>query len=205
MGGDEPLRLGTRAAPPRAEWRGTMNRHKALRAALAATLAAGLLTGCTSGEPSTSTASSLGTSTAPPGSITVALTDLAGHEGEHVAGVLLKGFPGADTTGVAGFWTRIDADPFTQQLVLGNVPQEFPDEPDGMGWPWPAGVADIPPGDYTLAVWMAKDNFCCYSQWLPALTTGLTGCETQVTATGEPQTITVENLTGNFRGACTAE
>jgi len=133
----------------------------------------------------------------------VALADLAGHEGDHVAGVLLKDYPGPAFTGVAGFVTPIDSDPFTQEQVLGNVPAEFPSESDGMGWPWPTGVANVPPGDYTLMLWAAKDNFCCYSQWIPAQTRGLTGCQLGVTATGEPQTITIKGLSGDFEYACT--
>lgn len=187
-----------------------MRRTKAIGLALMAALSTTLMFGCTSENTSiaTSTAPASATpsiSTTAGGSITVVLTDLAGRKGEHAAGVLLKDYPGPAFTGVAGFVTTIDSDPFTQQQVLGNVSEQWPTEmsPEtAMGWPWPTGVADVPPGEYTLAVWMAKDNFCCYSTWVPAETQGLTGCQVRVTATGEPQTITVDRLSGDYDGAC---
>ena len=189
----------------------TMKHNKALGVALVAALS-GSLIGCSS--DSATTASSTTPAPATPsisatsgGSITVALTDLAGHEGEHVAGVLLKDYPGPDVTGVAGFVTPIDSDPFTQQQVLGNVPEQWPEpiNPEtAIGWPWPRGVADVPPGDYTLMLWAARDNFCCYSQWIPAQTAGLTGCQLRVTTTGEPQTVTIKGLSNNFERICTS-
>jgi hypothetical protein len=186
-----------------------MKHNKALGVALVAAMSGILLVGCTSDNATT--ASSTTPAPATPsisatsgGSITVALTDLAGHEGEHVAGVLLKDYPGPDSTGVAGFVTPID-DPFTQQQVLGNVREQWPEpiNPEtGMGWPWPRGVAHVPPGDYTLMLWAAKDNFCCYSRWVPAQTPGLTGCQLGITATGEPQTITIKGLSSDVQSAC---
>jgi hypothetical protein len=182
---------------------------EALGIALVATLSGSLMFGCTSSPTATSTTpapAAPSVSESSVGSITVALTDLVGHEGEHVAGVLLKDYPGPDFTGVAGFVTPIDSDPFTQQQLLGNVPEQWPEpiNPEtAMGWPWPRGVADVPPGDYTLMLWAAKDNFCCYSQWIPAQTPGLTHCQLGVTTTGEPKTITIKGLSNTFVGICT--
>lgn len=176
--------------------------------ALVAALSVTLMFGCTSGDAPTQTSTPETPSLSRArGSIGVALTDLAGHDGEHVAGVLLRDYPGPAFTGVAGFVTTIDSDPFTQLVVLGNVAEQWPAQLDpgtGMGWPWPTGVADVPPGDYTLAVWMAEDNFCCFSRWVPADTPGLTGCQVRVTATGEPRTITVDRLSGDYQGPCTS-
>jgi hypothetical protein len=74
--------------------------------------------GCTS---DTTNQSSATTSPTPTGSITVALAEEAGqHPGDHVAAVLITGWPGTDPTGVAGFQTTVPADPSTQAMVLGN-------------------------------------------------------------------------------------
>jgi hypothetical protein len=181
--------------------------YKACEVVLVTVLSGSLLVGCTSENATTATSTTRAPATpsvsaSSPGSITVALKDLVGHEGEHVAGVLLKvDYPGPEFTGVGGFVTQIDSDPFTQQHVLGNVPAEFPDEADPMGWPWPTGVANVPPGHYTLKLWAGKDNFCCYSRWMPA--GALTHCQVEVTATGEPQTITITGVSNSFVGICT--
>jgi hypothetical protein len=194
-----------------------MKRIEALGVVLVAVLSGGLLVGCTSENAPTATSASPGPATpsiaaTPGGSITVALAGLAGHEGEHVAGVLLKDLPGPgqDYTGVAGFVTTIDADPFTQQLVLGNVSDDYwPPEADGIGWPWPTGVADVPPGVYTLKLWAVEDNTHCSYPYRPAPTPGITRCrlrcQLRVTATGTPQTITITGFPISLAPICTVK
>lgn len=144
-------------------------------------------------SPTTSVASSA-TSLSEHVSVLVEITNLVGSTDDHLAGVLMKrldrdGYP---WDGVAGFATIADSDPYSGVHVLGEVSEEWGNPDTGL-WPWPSGVAEIPPGDYTLQLWVGKD-FCCYNRWVPADTPGLRFCEVQVTITGQDQTIRVENI-----------
>lgn len=157
--------------------------------------------------------------TAPPvsgegGVITVVVSDLTNAAGQDFAGVLMGYWaetPGAQSWapgapawhGVAGFATTVDTDSFATSQPLGNVVEEWPDDPSDGLWPWPTGTARVPAGDYGLWLWTGKDH-CCYSRWAPAASPGLRGCELRVSTTGRDQTIYIKDIPSDF-GPCTTD
>ena len=145
-----------------------------------------LLTACVGGTQEDST-------TRPGhGVVAVEVSNLVGSSGSHLGGVLMRGQDGEGWDGVAGFAVIPDSYPYSGLHVLGEVNDEWGDLETGL-WPWAFGTADIPPGDYTLTLWIGKD-FCCYSRWMPASSPGLRFCEMEVTMTGEGQIIRVGDI-----------
>lgn len=131
------------------------------------------------------------------GVVTIVVSDLTDALGNELAGVLMSYDAESPAVykwdGVAGFAVAVDADPFSTSQPLGEVTEAWAEEPsDGM-WPWPAGTARVPAGDYSLQLWTGKD-YCCYSRWMPAASPGLRGCELRVSTTGQDQTIYVTDI-----------
>jgi hypothetical protein len=144
------------------------------------------------------------------GRVTVDISELVGSLGDELAGVLMA-YSNLDDPelaaegrwrGVAGFAVEVDADPFSTSQVLGVVESAFPEDPSSGMWPWASGEAEIPAGDYTLWLWTGTD-YCCYNRWKPADTPGLRGCEFQVSASGEDQTIHIKDIPDE--GPCATE
>ena len=124
-----------------------------------------------------------------PGSILVEVDGLAGHGGEHLAGVLVD--EQRPPEGVAGFAVVVPNDHYTASIVMGHVKEEWGDGDEL--WPWPRGKAAVPPGEYLLILAVGTD-YCCYSRWAPAASPGLKTCLLPVVVGAEPVTIRIENV-----------
>ena len=125
----------------------------------------------------------------PSGSVLIEVDGLAGHGGEHLAGVLID--EQRPPEGVAGFAVVVPSDIYTGSIVMGQVTDEWGDGDEL--WPWPVGKAVVPPGEYVLVLAVGTD-YCCHSRWTPALSPGLETCLLPVVVGAEPVTIRIENV-----------
>lgn len=139
---------------------------------------------------------------APPaedGLVIIEVPELRGAVGKELAGVLMGYDPESPEQykwhALGGFAVTVDSDPFSESIVLGEVAEEWGE--DGL-WPWASGEAKVPAGTYQLQVWLGTD-YCCYSRFVPAGTSGLVGCQTWVTTTGRAEVIEVTDIED---GAC---
>jgi hypothetical protein len=121
--------------------------------------------------------------------VEVRLQDVAGSQGEFIAGVLMRGNKPYAKYGVGGFRPlEANDDPFSAVAVVADRP---PFDTDSS----PGDPLAVNPGRYTLLMWRGP-TLSGYSNWAPASEPGLTGCPvrfevgdaavTTVTVTGFP-------------------
>jgi hypothetical protein len=135
---------------------------------------------------------------APEGTVTVTVAGVEDAEGWQLAGVLYDGvgISDPDHRAIGGFAASVDTDSFsTIQLV-----RQPADNYEGL---FPYVGEDplvLPPGTYTLMVWLGRD-LGPYSRWVPASSEGLTGCVATVEVEeGQAATVTVTGGFGDVGG-----
>jgi len=119
--------------------------------------------------------------------VSITVSDVAGHTGDHLAGVLYEGDRLVDIDGDAlgGFWSILSSNDATATEVMRE-----PGNPYVGVFPFVSDEALIvEPGMYTLVIWV-DDGLGPATRWVPINTDGmgLFGCQTVFEVTNDNQT-----------------
>jgi hypothetical protein len=119
--------------------------------------------------------------------VSVTVSDISGHAGDHLAGILYPGgdLPDLDRDAIGGFWSILEGNNATTTEIVRQ-----PGEPGWEPFPFVTDKAlTIDPGTYTLVIWV-DDGLSPVSRWVPVNTDGrgLYGCQTVLEIGTDTQT-----------------
>jgi hypothetical protein len=122
--------------------------------------------------------------------VNVTVSDISGHAGDHLAGILYPGddLPDLDRDAIGGFWSILEGNNATTTEIV-RQPGDPRDPSVGL-FPFVTDKAlTIDPGTYTLVIWV-DDGLGPVSRWVPLNSDGrgLYGCQTVLEVGNDTQT-----------------